>query len=748
MKSAATLCFAACAALLSTAAGASGDGMRYDRFASRGQPDFSLAQFQAGQLGVIQSGYQRVYLYTAWRAIALGADGLTTAPNPAGGILRATGRNYSGWDNYKESKGIRHAWKAAAAQALHQAVEEQSVQAWTDCPRESYVFATQTLSILAQRADATPQRLQAWVDAQDRVFTFCGERPRAHLKDGLPPLPALTDLPASEGVWAQLRGYQVAAALFYKGDLAESAGRFSAIGATAGHPMRQWGAYLALRASMREAARDLKFNYPDQTERAAELSAEAQRILADPSLASLHEPTRAGVRAMQTRLTPAARFERLSKALADPRANPYLDDYLGDWRILADRALDRYRPERGALQSKNHDFIDWIVTLQSCGFPDGADCVAQRDHARARWEAQDAAGDRVGARTWLVAALMLAKTLPASMEKAALAVGPTSPEYATVRYNLARTYRLAGQGGKARKIADAMLAMPAASAGVRNLFLQERFAQATSNADAARFVLRQPIREIDPDTGESRAPDERAVPASDGLRWLNSSLTVADLLELARDRTLGAPLRNAIAAMAWLRADLLGAQDAALAAASLLDPVSPEFAAASHAYRNAQTAQARRHALVLAALRFRMTTALEPYGRNLTEPFVAVPSNEAVASNWCKAASGSSTIDPLRDPEHPPALPATSTDPAGLAREIDALEALPTATGFIGRHVMQHATLAPDDTDLPWLLYAVVQSTRGGCLDPDAHAMSKSAFVLLHSRFADSEWARKTPYYY
>ena len=118
------------------------------------------------------------------------------------------------------------------------------------------------------------------------------------------------------------------------------------------------------------------------------------------------------------------------------------------------------------------------------------------------------------------------------------------------------------------------------------------------------------------------------------------------------------------------------------------------------------------------------------------------------SANWCNAASGSSTIAAERDPEHPPALPATSTDPARQVREIAALEALPTATGFIGQHVMQRAALSPDDPDLPWLLYVVVQSTRGGCLDPDVHAMSKSAFVLLHKRFPDSDWARDTPYYY
>jgi hypothetical protein len=39
-------------------------------------------------------------------------------------------------------------------------------------------------------------------------------------------------------------------------------------------------------------------------------------------------------------------------------------------------------------------------------------------------------------------------------------------------------------------------------------------------------------------------------------------------------------------------------------------------------------------------------------------------------------------------------------------------------------------------------------STRGGCLDQDAPALSRKAFALLHKRWPRSEWARATPYFY
>jgi len=71
-----------------------------------------------------------------------------------------------------------------------------------------------------------------------------------------------------------------------------------------------------------------------------------------------------------------------------------------------------------------------------------------------------------------------------------------------------------------------------------------------------------------------------------------------------------------------------------------------------------------------------------------------------------------------------------------------------TATGFVGQHVLAWAATHPADKDLPWLLYVAVQSSRGGCLDPDHTAISKKAWQLLHQRFPRSPWTEQTPYFY
>ena len=115
---------------------------------------------------------------------------------------------------------------------------------------------------------------------------------------------------------------------------------------------------------------------------------------------------------------------------------------------------------------------------------------------------------------------------------------------------------------------------------------------------------------------------------------------------------------------------------------------------------------------------------------------------------WCKlpAKAGATTIE---DTAIEMAPPAPDTGNAAVRdQELAQLGQLKTATGFVGDHVLRRAAAIPKDPDLPWLLYVVVQSTRGGCLDADAKTLSKNAFVLLGKRYGNTEWSRKTPYYY
>ncbi len=783
--------FALVAGGMPGSAQASGDPGPTDEFVTRWGPGGTTASYDAGQLGVVLPSFHRVYLYTAWRAIVLGAEGYKKAPTRAGGLQRAEGSAVDGWVNLTDQQHPYNQWlKVSEAAAPRRTAAQRSdfirlgpdYGGYINCPPAAFVFAKDMLQTVGRRADATPQRVAAWAAGQDAVFAFCAHDPQAR-PDGTrrpPPLP--TPLPASEAAyWRQLREYQIAAAHFYGANFVEAARRFSAIGHTPEHPMRAWGAYLALRAHLRLATvggpgvGDAAV--PPEQDRDAEatkLIAEAQRILDDPDLAAVHEATRATVRTLQFRLTPRRRFAQLSDLLDDVTTNPYVDDHLGDWRRLANGFLDDEVPDetRGPIEGpvrQRHEYFDWMRTLQRCGLASDAkaradQCRREASHAVARWKelggdkAPHAAGRR---QAWLMAALALSDRLDPSLEKAALAVSPTAPEYWSVRYQLTRLYRLTHQPERARDLAQVALTEMRrenlASASAANLFKQERFALAASLNDASDHLMRSLAYTRASDSGEAGPLDavpSASRPASDGLTWLNTRLAVSDLLALARDERLGLALRKRVAVAAWMRADLLGLQEPAKAASLLVEALAPGLRAVAQQYRAIPQPRERQHALILAAMGLQLSPLVttEDFSTDLwAAPAPAPDKSEVTAGMWCsvtKNQRGAWSPPDAREAEQSPPPPEVSGDVAARDKEMAALARLKTATGFVGDHVLAWAKDHPNDPEVPWLLYVVVQSTRGGCLDADASKTSKAAFQLLHRRYQSSKWAKRTPVWY
>jgi hypothetical protein len=762
--------------VLACAHAAASGGGAYDRFVNRGATDIPLNLYQAGTLGVVLPSYERMYLYAAWRSVDLG-DQIKTAPNPPGGLLRALGSRTGGW---YDSGGVAEAydpWVAQVNAVLKPApapkgAEEPPKFYYLNCPAASYAFATKTLSELAKRGDATPARLSAWVASQQQVFKICGDDPLAQRQpydDGKPRpvVPMPKPLPATEALyWRQMQQYQLASAAFYGDDYAASQRQFSEIGATEGHPLRNWGAYLALRAQLRAALATKPDAATTPAQKLAAMQAGAARILRDPALADLHESTRALMRSAQARVTPEARFTELGKLLDDPRTDPYLEDHLGDWRVLANQFLaEPASKDQQPLMSqfrKNTGFVDWIATVQACAVTrDKQVCKQQQPHAVEVWRRYSTgkgAAEQAQARVWLLAVAMLSDAgqglaLPADAEQAAVKVAAGAPEYLTLRLALTRHYRMTKQDAKARATAEAVLAgAPLASArtGARNQFLQERFAVATSPADAAPYLLRAVGNDLDPDTGEVAPRNADGAPpavpgtiAADGLRWLNQGLATADLLALGSNSALDAPVRTRIALAAWMRADLLQQPELATQAAQLAGRTTPALAPLMQQYLSRKTAAERRHRMLVNAVKYGFSPVVRVW--DTTDPGLPRGDDDMLADLWCKFTSGDADWDTGVE-ESPP-----RRDTGNIAlrdQELGALGKLKTATGFVGDHVMRRAAEAPDDPDLPWLLHVVVMSTRGGCLDADSHTLSKNAFTLLHKRFKYSPWAGKTPYFY
>jgi hypothetical protein len=402
---------------------------------------------------------------------------------------------------------------------------------------------------------------------------------------------------------------------------------------------------------------------------------------------------------------------------------------------------------------KSVGFIDWIQTIQACyDYKPQASCEQERDHALEQWRRYVKEANKPQARVWLMAAAMRGETMPQDLEKASLQVAADAPEYLTVRYALARHYRVSKQADKARALEDAVLASAqlraAASPSARNLFLQERLAMASTPAEAAPYLLREQVDGHDGDTGEKAdAKPVNLQLASDGQRWLNSGLSNADLYALSADTRLPAALRTRIAIAAWMRFDLLGQDSDALAAAKRIEQGTPALAADMRKYQTQANLQERRHIMLVTAIKWQLTPTLNAYMAT-RDDFPSPNLDDVTASMWCKLpAKAGVSIDEDTGIENAPPSPDTGNT-AIRDKDLAQLGSLKTATGFVGDHVLRRAAAVPKDPELPWLLYVVVQSTRGGCLDADAKTLSKNAFTLLGKRYGNTEWSRKTPYYY
>ncbi len=711
-------------------AGASGDyGPSFTRYKAYSAPDTTPERFQAGQLGVLQPGMQRVYLYTAWRAMSLGTP-VKSSFGLAGGLARADGSAFGqGWDAGGTDPQSKNEW-------LRETRTTESE--FGACPSASNAFALVTIKAAAKRKDASPERIKAWTDAQELVSLACKAAEEARYTDGAALLKVAvpSPLPTNEPTyWRQLRDYQRAAAQFHAERYAEASAQFTQIGASAEHPMRDLGHYLALRAEVRQAVKQgLKADEAQRQRLYAALELRARAILSDASLASRHEAARATLRSARVHLTPQTAFADLSKYLADPAADPFVDDRLGDWGVVM-RLADEH-PDLRAASIKSargqYEFIDWIENLRACGYPVEQDktCRAQAQRALSQWQ-------RTKSRPWLTASMMMAEALQPAMEKAAMAVKSSDPEYLTVRYHLARLYRLAGRANEARAVSDAALKLEM-SDGSRNLFREERFGVATSVADAANYMLRV-------DVDSSRGSDKPVQALNDdALHWLVNGLGSADMVVLARQGTLDPAIRARLASGAWMRADLLGKPDIALQALEVLEPLAPAMKKEIADYRRAQVPAERRHLMLLTALRY----GLSPQMTEASTPVAAIGKDEVAASNWCSFKPDAVNLGtPKPFAWILPPAPVLG-DRAAAKAELDQLIPLKTSTGFIGDHVLARVKSHASDPDLPWLLHVVVASTRGGCLDANAKQLSREAFGVLHKRFPRDEWTRKTPYFY
>jgi hypothetical protein len=719
-------------------------------FKFQNHPDLPFTDFASGKLGILQPAYARSYLYVAYRqmiGLDFSADEKKILDREWKLRIAAMGGGNEGGNDYNADPAEKafKEWLKARLRVrgisgityddpdarIFREVPGSSYWGYPNCLADGFRTAVATLDSRIQRFGAGSREVREWLRGQDVVFSNCraGEAVPAAAPKGIDPL-IVAD-----------RDYQTAAALFYAGKFDAARTKFAAIAQDSSSPWHGIAPFLAARCLLRQATLS-----PDSAQTVLLLkraASEMDRLLGDPSRAEFHPSVRRLMKTIMFRLYPDVRFREVETSLLAPRLFADFDLDLRDYLRLLDAKLDspdsqddldkfvsvRLKTEIGPMPpSSVGEMTQWIEAFQRGTFADSLEIWKHADRARAL--------------PWLVAAISKAQPDSSGVSELIEAAGKVprdSPGFATVNYHRVRLLAATAGADRGREAVEQVISADGEfPRSARNLFLEQRLTFARSLDEFLRDAQRIPaaagssvdgteeLLELSPPKSLVSLFDE------DAAQILNGDLPLTMLVQAAGNATLSAALRERVARAAWVRAILLDRPELAHQAKPAL-PLGGEPA-------------------ILYILR---TPGMSPWIRAGLDRQTPLRKIDSYRDNWwCK-------LHPVTGDRllwHPPVdskkqLPAphflSPTELSAATEESARLDATVPVPDYLGYRVLEWAKKSPADPNLPELLALVVRATRYPCSeDAETSRISRTAYALLHRRFPDSEWAKKTPYFF
>ena len=694
------------------------------------------AAYTRGDLGVVKPTFARRYLVQAYRTLG-GLPGLPVMPlsnyvEPA---------QYSA--PFKEWTAIQTRVLPAAAAAALKPITSTRIAAdyssFDNCLEPAFAAAVAAFKEREVRYGAGHPLLTDWVAGQAAVFQNCGGSTLV--------LPAAT--PSDDPQARADRDYQMAAAYFYATQYDEAAGRFRAMASNAASPGRTSGRYLAARALIRSVT--VPATRPkDVAQRLAAAERDLQAALADKDAAALHASARGLLGFIAVRARPADRLHELSRRLATAPAVDAQDvvDYTWLMNVAFGETTSGAPTLDLAEATRGDELTTWIVDTQR----------RRADEAIERWGQSRSV-------TSLIAALWSAPPSHAqtpALMTAAAAVPRTSPAFATAAF---LRVRLLIQRDDIDGAREALAALPAAEApGVDaealNLFRAERFATARSfdellaNAPR-RITVPTPFRSTV--AGGPPATFDRPAWDDDVAAVFNGRLPLDQLVVAVESTRLPARLRSRVAQSAFTRAVMLDRPDAGRRAAAVLRTLAPALRDDLTRYMTAPTDDARRHTAILTLLRT-PGLSINVAGRDYDVLYGQVEPrrtyrNAFTMNWWCgvKDEVGNGAASLLTGPGRPPSpLFLSDAEREAAERERTRFAAAEAPRAFLIREAIAWASTRRTDPEAAEALALAIEAwRRSPCSYQEPRSdMPQRAFALLHRQFPDSEWAKKTKYWY
>jgi len=729
-------------------------------FTFAAHPEFPLDKFAAGEIGVLQPTLARSYLFAVYRNLA--GNGFT--PREQKDLLGLWNErlNY-GSPDFEETwtkpwltarQSVAGVGAAPQPGIYRHREKPNEYETYINCQRDAFETAASTLAERTRKFGADSGVLKEWVAAQDSVFANCSEG--RHL-----PEPAPAD---ADPVILADRSYQMAAANFYAGNFDESQKLFDAIARDANSPWRQTSAYLSARVLLRKAS----LGAPEKkAETLGQAEDALKKVLSDRGLAKVHPASTRLLGLVRLRLHPDLRLRELAQAVMK-KDDETLKQDLWDYTILLDDFVgegdgDQKKEFPDAL--RKDDLTDWIVTVETGG-------AGALNHAVEGWRA-------TSSTPWLIAALAKvqashpqAGALLSSAEK----IGPNSPAFASAMFHQIRLTIESGKLDQARAKLDDLLAkhktrLPVTSL---NLFLGQRMRLAKDLNEALTYAQRLPAgfswgeddREMLAEPSEDSELDKTLAGKTlfdlDGAQLLNEQLPLSVLQQAAAARLLPEHLRRDVAQATWLRAVLLDDPRVARELAPTLKTLVPAAVPFLDDYLATQPEDARKFSAIYAWLKL---PGPQPMVHSGIGRRTAMDKQDEYRDNWWCAAALTSASESDQEnketgtkSESAPAVPVKSelqflsflseAEKATARDQHARLAALGAAPNYLCSQVIAWVEKHPTDPRAPEALHLAVKTTRYGCTDKETKKWSKAAYDVLHKRFPNSPWAKKTPYWF
>ena len=710
-------------------------------------PTYPLAQFASGRIGVVQPSYARSYLYVAYRYLS--GSNFTQSEQKALADLWKQRLDFSSDENPAEwSKAWLEARKTVPGVQdrgeidVYRAREKPNeYENYVNCNKDSFDTAVKVLTdrTLEYKGDTSP--LLEWVNAQDQVFTNCSSG------SSIPePLPSEARLLARQD-----RAYQIAAAHFYSANFDEARKRFEEIAADDNSPWHFVASYMVARTLIRKAS----LGAPEQKQEPLQASeSQLTKILADKRFAHHHASATRLANLVRLRLHPQERLHELARVLTTKKQNDNLKQDLWDYTTLLDQYLDVDETTPADVVNGD-DLSEWIASME-----DGAETAPAR--AMERWRAKPS-------DPWLIAALTHAEgthATAAELIAQAMKVQPNSRAFVSARFHAARLMMESGKNNEARALLDDLLKNHRTQfdESAFNLLSNKRMMLATTFDDFLAYVSRTPAalswnddgREIpaDDESISNEMKDLKGQPRFDhaAAEAINQQIPLAVMRQAAVNKNLAGPLRRDIAQAVWLRAAILGDTKTADEVVPALKTLVPELSNLLDEYTAATTPQAKKSVALYAWLKF---PGLEPVVDEGVGRRTPLNQQDEYRDNWwCSAA-----FQPVDEEENrevlaftpastQPPLFLSSAERASAEREWKALRALGAGPNYISEQVIKWTNANPSDPRVPEALHLAVTTTRYGCTDKNTGRWSKAAFDLLHRKYPNTPWAKKTRYWF